>query len=47
MVASLFYLMNDHDHCIEALKNNQAAPDQAVSTINLYRLAGYVFRDRA
>lgn len=41
MVASLFYLMNDHDRCIEALEKNQTAHDQAVSTINLYRLARY------
>ena len=41
MVASLYYLMNDHDLCIEALGKNQAARDQTVSTMNLYRLAGY------
>lgn len=41
MVASLYYLMNDHDRCIEALGKNQAARDQTVSTLNLYRLAGY------
>lgn len=41
MVASLYYLINDLDRCIAALEKNHAAGDNAVSTINLYRLAGY------
>jgi len=41
MTASLYYLMNDLDRCMAALEKNQAAGDRAVSTLNLYRLAGY------
>lgn len=41
MVASLYYLMNDLDRCMAALEKNQAAGDRAVSTLNLYDLAGY------
>lgn len=41
MIASLYYLMNDLDRCIAALKKNHAARDQAVSTLNLYHLVGY------
>ena len=41
MVASLYYLMNDLDRCITALEKNHAAGDRAISTLNLYRLAGY------
>ncbi|MDT8379965.1 MAG: hypothetical protein RQ739_13840 [Desulfotignum sp.] len=41
MVASLYYLMNDLDRCVTALEKNYAAGDRAISTLNLYRLAGY------
>ena len=41
MIASLYYLINDLDRSIAALEKNHAAGDQAVSTRNLYHLAGY------
>ncbi|MDZ7667502.1 MAG: hypothetical protein U5K27_19595 [Desulfotignum sp.] len=42
MIASLYYLINDLDRCIAALEKNHAAGgDRAVSTRNLYHLAGY------
>lgn len=41
MVASLYYMMGNRDHCRRELEKNRAENDRAPSTMNLYRLAEY------